>query len=267
MEKLRERIPYVAKRVKYDRREIFIGPPDAEKIAHGWLTESGIEYFLAEVALNHKHRGLRYIVFPTDFYQMLVRNRPKPDVYNFPEYINTSLQLADFPRMQDPRRMRIVDQHVVLLPMNIRGDHWILVVLCNLATDNAPVNGEPVSILFFFDSDQSRSSDEATESVADELRAYFNCVYFFRKQEKIRFTAENCPCIRMNVPQQANNNDCGLHVIQTARAMIPALSDFFNKCKANRANVGSMRDFVVNDVNVGEDTRRELLEAIVPIRG
>ena len=256
-------IKRIKKKLTYNGEEYWLTGSDGKALADGWITSGTIDYFLAEYAKNHKIARLKYKVFDNAFYRMLIDNRPKPHVFSIPAFVDAGLQLADYPRMQTREWLSLADQQAVFIPLN-QSNHWILVVFCQVAAEDRTTPDLPDAALFLFDSYQEYLTEEALESVAGELRAYITCVRFFHKHEERQCTPQNCPLVRMAIPQQTNKNDCGLYVIQSARALISRLEIFGAMFKTHRANLSVLRGFVEDEVSVGDDVRKDMLDSVLP---
>lgn len=265
MDELLSLIPLVDKSLIFAGRPIAVTADDAEKVRSGVLTENAVEYFICECALASTVRGVPCTVFPATFYGQVVDNRPKPVVSGFPEFVQKSLGLCDYPRLQTQHLLSVFDNKFTLIPVNLC-DHWILVVVYS-----GPLNvssTRPHSCLFLFDSMEGLLRDTQTSVLAVDIRAFLNCVWFFemhkgREQALREFNEHTCPMVSMNVPQQIDVADGGVHVIQAARAIIAKLPEFYGHCKAHEGNMMACRDFFVRKIVVGDDVRVQMLRMLV----
>lgn len=144
----------------------------------GWLNDDVITAYMNLINRSRDH----VYCYHANFYEWYV-NRDKKNP-------NTTK------RLQEQNRKRIENKQLVMLPVNVSGNHWILAVI-NFRYKKPRV--------LVYDSLKTTVSQKR----ADEIAGTLSCLVSSRVQDTLR-------AYIMNGPKQANFSDCGVFVCVTA---------------------------------------------------
>ncbi|VDM49155.1 unnamed protein product [Toxocara canis] len=127
-------------------------------------------------------------------------------------------------------KVDIFDADFIVIPI-IEQQHWMLVIVCSPSlliksrNDADKISTNHFSSLIFFDSQQQDGDCRLVEDVTETVRQLF--AYVFSRQVKYEekgkemFDAGILRCILpSNLPQQQNNVDCGLFILEYARCFL-----------------------------------------------
>ena len=204
-------------KVQYGDLQVELTALDIECLNSGtYLNESVVDFFLCLYARKFNPQ-YDITVVSYRWYCTLTSPRYVGYIASVPDYINDSLRVNFF-GVQDMHQ-DLTRSEYVFVPVNVDGDHWILAVImvpnmCRVT----PHIGREAAILFF-DSHNDSGSDAMYAPIAETLRAYMNCEWYFHSVERRgrperRFTAESCPIVHVQLHQQRNGFDCGVYVVR-----------------------------------------------------
>lgn len=122
----------------------------------------------------------------------------------------------------------IFDADFLVIPV-IERQHWMLAIVCSpslsikksVGNDNRSSTGSPLIIVF--DSQQDRDSKIIENVIVNTIRQLLGYVFNRRikRSEEEVFQAEMLKCvIPSNLPQQENNVDCGIFILEYARCFL-----------------------------------------------
>lgn len=264
----RKRSVVPKKHVSFNRNTVVLGAQDEDLLRDGWLNDNVIEYCMFRDASSFKANKKKVLVLNTKFYTRMMTDRPKPDVSNIPREVQAGLERADFLHVQRDV-LNLFYSKFMIFPLHL-ASHWILVAIVVPDADGVPDNPEPneaAACILFFDSKHDHLPEEVVDSVSDDLRALLTCIWYFQMHrtdghKNIVFTMSNCPMIVMDVPQQSNAKDCGVHLIQSFHALMSKVDVFHAKCMTNWHNIANVADYFATQIHVDEDTRESLLSSL-----
>ena len=255
------------RKVQFGKLTVEIIDADIERLKVGsCLNENLIDFFLCKRARNDIG-DLSKCVASTRWFFGLSKERRIARVLKIPSHVNDSLSVNFLGvQQQHPEWFR---SDLVFVPVHVDGCHWVLAVILN-RSEPSPVSMDKChAVIVVFDSLPSKGSVKRCNDIANKLRSFMNCEWYFRCVERegkdVReFDSVTCPLIIPVVERQTNGSDCGLYVLRACETLLGSANELKPHLLLNDSDVDWLRVYLSGKVTVdGKSYRAELSREVL----
>uniref|UniRef100_A0A914ZKP0 Ubiquitin-like protease family profile domain-containing protein n=3 Tax=Parascaris univalens TaxID=6257 RepID=A0A914ZKP0_PARUN len=220
-------------RIRFPLLQMRIRVVDFVSLAQGaLLTDSIIDFYLNHIVAHMlpDHVTSQIHILPSKLWHRLTTSANPFEEIN----VGNSDSIAPFSKEYRTyvnfwfEQVDIFDADFLVIPV-IERQHWMLAIVCSpsmsirksVANDSRRSMSSPLIIVF--DSQQDRDSKIIENFIVDTIRQFLRYVFDRRIKQNERevFQAEMFKCIiPSNLPQQENNVDCGIFILEYARCFL-----------------------------------------------